>query len=114
MVIGSSSLAIHVKSLGLFLLASGALAFSAFAQDSITKKDGTDTTKRALVIRDQSNRSVELTLWGEYSNRPGDQLEQVCVVCWLLGFILSKSAEIPRRSLMLRARRQRPCSLRLW
>ena len=44
---------------------------------TITKKDGTDTTKRALVLRDQSNRSVELTLWGDYAMTPGEQLEQV-------------------------------------
>ncbi|KAK9813638.1 hypothetical protein WJX73_001046 [Symbiochloris irregularis] len=42
---------------------------------TITKKDGTDTTKRPVTLRDQSNRSVELTLWGEYAMNPGEELE---------------------------------------
>lgn len=53
------------------------------AWTTITKKDGTDTTKRAIVIRDQSNRSVELTMWGEYAMSPGEQLEQVRCPCLL-------------------------------
>lgn len=44
---------------------------------TIARKDGTDATKRSLVIRDQSNRSVELTLWGDYAMNPGEQLEAV-------------------------------------
>jgi replication factor A1 len=41
---------------------------------TITKKDGTETKKRSLTIRDDSGRSVELTLWGKYANEPGDHL----------------------------------------
>ena len=52
---------------------------------TITKKDGTDTTKRPVVLRDQSGRSVELTLWGDYAMHPGEELEAVggltCVLC---------------------------------
>ena len=43
---------------------------------TINKKDGTETTKRTLLLRDQTDRSVELTLWGEYASNPGEQLEQ--------------------------------------
>lgn len=42
---------------------------------TITKRDGTDTQKRSLTIRDDSNRSIELTLWGKYANEPGDHLQ---------------------------------------
>lgn len=43
---------------------------------TITKRDGTDTQKRSVIIRDDSNTSIELTLWGKYANEPGDQLQQ--------------------------------------
>ena len=33
--------------------------------------------KRSLILRDDSNCSIELTLWGKYANEPGDQLHQV-------------------------------------
>lgn len=33
--------------------------------------------KRSLTIRDDSGRSVELTLWGKYANEPGDHLFSV-------------------------------------
>ena len=42
----------------------------------IQKKDGTATQKRTLLLRDQSDRSVELTLWGTYAENPGTTLEQ--------------------------------------
>ena len=48
-------------------------------QDNVTiqKKDGTETTKRSLLLRDQSGRSVELSMWGAYSEDPGNLLEEV-------------------------------------
>ena len=48
-------------------------------QSSITiqKKDGTATQKRGLVLRDQSGRSVELSMWGGHAENPGIQLEEV-------------------------------------
>ena len=45
--------------------------------DRITRKDGTEAEKRNLTIRDDSNRSIELTLWGNYAANPGQQLEAV-------------------------------------
>jgi hypothetical protein len=37
----------------------------------ITKRNGEDTKKRGVVLRDDSGRSIELTLWGEFVNVPG-------------------------------------------
>lgn len=42
---------------------------------SITKRDGGETQKRSVVIRDETNRSVEVTLWGGYALDPGDRLQ---------------------------------------
>ena len=47
------------------------------AWQTITRKDGQETIKRAVVIKDDSSRSVEITLWGDYATNPGEQLEQV-------------------------------------
>lgn len=33
--------------------------------------------KRAVILRDDSNRSIELTMWGKFANQPGDQIFQV-------------------------------------
>lgn len=44
---------------------------------TLTKRDQTETFKRNVVIRDDSNRSIELTLWGGHANNPGDQLSTV-------------------------------------
>lgn len=40
----------------------------------ITRRDGTPASKRAINIRDNSGRSIELTLWGGYASNPGDSL----------------------------------------
>ena len=44
---------------------------------TLTLKNATEQTKRSIVLRDNSNRSIELTLWGEFASDPGDQLAQV-------------------------------------
>ena len=44
---------------------------------TIQKKDGTETQKRALLLRDQSGRSVELSMWGNHAENPGIALEEV-------------------------------------
>ena len=44
----------------------------------ITRRDGSQADKRGITIRDDSNRSIELTFWGNYVQNPGNQLEQVC------------------------------------
>lgn len=44
---------------------------------TLTLKNATEQTKRSIVLRDNSDRSIELTLWGEFASNPGDQLAQV-------------------------------------
>lgn len=44
---------------------------------TITLKNGTEQSKRSLVLRDNSNRSIELTMWAEFASEPGDQLAQI-------------------------------------
>eukprot|EP00983_Pelagomonas_calceolata_P116980 1160372-Pelagomonas_calceolata.AAC.7 len=43
-----------------------------------TRKDGGETRKRSIVLRDMSNKSIDLTLWGNFADNPGDGLEEVC------------------------------------
>lgn len=37
-----------------------------------------------MTLRDDTQRSIELTLWGKYANEPGDQLYNVSPVLQLL------------------------------
>lgn len=45
---------------------------------SIMRKNGTETLKRALQVKDMSGRSVELTLWGNFCNAEGQTLQNMC------------------------------------
>ncbi|KAL3688110.1 hypothetical protein R1sor_014419 [Riccia sorocarpa] len=47
------------------------------AANPIMKKNGTETLKRTLHLRDQSNKSVELTMWGSFCNKEGDQVQEL-------------------------------------
>jgi replication factor A1 len=42
---------------------------------TITRKDGSETTKRELRIKDASNTSINLTLWGNYVSTPGEEIK---------------------------------------
>ncbi|KAL2458791.1 Replication protein A 70 kDa DNA-binding subunit A [Forsythia ovata] len=44
---------------------------------SILRKNGMETQRRILNLKDQSGRSVELTLWGDFCNREGQQLQEM-------------------------------------
>ncbi|WOG85358.1 hypothetical protein DCAR_0104546 [Daucus carota subsp. sativus] len=44
----------------------------------IMRKNGTETLKRALHIKDMSGRSVEVTLWGDFCNAEGQTLQNIC------------------------------------
>lgn len=44
---------------------------------TITRRDGSEAQKRSITLRDDSNKSIELTFWGDYAANPGDQLEGV-------------------------------------
>ena len=41
---------------------------------SITRRDGSDAKKRSLTLRDDSNASIEVTLWGDKAQSPGQEL----------------------------------------
>ncbi|GER57613.1 replication protein A 70 kDa DNA-binding subunit [Striga asiatica] len=45
---------------------------------SIMRKNGTETVKRTLQLKDMSGRSVELTLWGNFCNAEGRTLQEMC------------------------------------
>ncbi|KAI4327970.1 hypothetical protein L6164_020372 [Bauhinia variegata] len=45
---------------------------------SIMRKNGTETQKRVLQLKDMSCRSVELTLWGNFCNAEGQRLQSIC------------------------------------
>ncbi|EYU25874.1 hypothetical protein ABFS82_10G083600 [Erythranthe guttata] len=42
----------------------------------IMRKNGMETQRRILNLKDQSGSSIELTLWGEFCNREGQQLQE--------------------------------------
>ncbi|CAA3024362.1 replication A 70 kDa DNA-binding subunit A [Olea europaea subsp. europaea] len=44
---------------------------------AIMRKNGMETQRRILNLKDQSERSVELTLWGDFCNREGQQLQEM-------------------------------------
>ncbi|TKY70125.1 Replication protein A 70 kDa DNA-binding subunit C [Spatholobus suberectus] len=45
---------------------------------SIMRKNGTETQKRTLQLKDMTGRSVELTLWGNFCNVEGQRLQTIC------------------------------------
>ncbi|CAK8540260.1 unnamed protein product [Lathyrus sativus] len=45
---------------------------------SIMRKNGTETQKRSLQLKDMSGRSVELTIWGNFCNTEGQRLQSIC------------------------------------
>lgn len=45
---------------------------------SIMRKNGIETQKRTLHLKDMSGRSVELTLWGSLCNAEGQKLQSLC------------------------------------
>ncbi|XP_054786686.1 replication protein A 70 kDa DNA-binding subunit A [Prosopis cineraria] len=43
----------------------------------ILRKNGMETQRRILNVKDMSGRSVELTLWGDFCNREGQKLQEM-------------------------------------
>ncbi|KAL4589438.1 hypothetical protein LXL04_002345 [Taraxacum kok-saghyz] len=43
----------------------------------ILRKNGMETQRRILTLKDQSNKSIEVTLWGEFCNREGQTLQEL-------------------------------------
>ncbi|KAK3140941.1 hypothetical protein QOZ80_5AG0408030 [Eleusine coracana subsp. coracana] len=44
----------------------------------LMRKDGTETQKQTLQLKDMSGRSVEITLWGKFCDAEGQQLQLEC------------------------------------
>ncbi|KAK6158534.1 hypothetical protein DH2020_005848 [Rehmannia glutinosa] len=55
-----------------------AIVTSISPSSSIMRKNGTETQKRTLQLKDMSGRSVELTLWGNFCNAEGQTLQNMC------------------------------------
>ncbi|KAF3774283.1 Replication protein A DNA-binding subunit E [Nymphaea thermarum] len=45
---------------------------------TIRRKNGTETQKRYLQLKDMSGQSIELTLWGNFCNVEGQRLQEMC------------------------------------
>ncbi|CAN6340288.1 unnamed protein product [Urochloa humidicola] len=45
---------------------------------TISRKDGSETQKRTLQLKDMSGRSVEVTFWGKFCDAEGQQLQVQC------------------------------------
>ncbi|KAK9715697.1 hypothetical protein RND81_06G183200 [Saponaria officinalis] len=43
----------------------------------ILRKNGMETQRRIINLKDTSSRSIELTLWGDFCNREGQQLQEL-------------------------------------
>ncbi|XP_020091056.1 replication protein A 70 kDa DNA-binding subunit A isoform X1 [Ananas comosus] len=43
---------------------------------TILRKNGMETQRRIMNLKDESGKSVELTLWGEFCNKEGSQLQE--------------------------------------
>lgn len=54
------------------------VVFRIFPSSIVKKKDGTETQKRNLHIKDMSGRSVQITLWGNFCNTDGQTLQNMC------------------------------------
>ena len=67
---------------------------------TLTLKNGKETNKRSVVLRDNSNRSIELTLWGAFASDPGDQMAQVTVhiQAWVPCFSLCMTVSVAVQS----------------
>eukprot|EP00850_Spirogloea_muscicola_P011414 SM000071S21038 [mRNA] locus=s71:22470:25733:+ [translate_table: standard] len=45
---------------------------------TILRKNGLETQKRSCMIRDRSERQCEVTMWGEFCSKEGQQLQELC------------------------------------
>ena len=53
------------------------VAISVSPSTTVQKKNGTETLKRIIGLKDMSGRSVDLTMWGDFCNREGSQLQEM-------------------------------------
>ncbi|XP_071702336.1 replication protein A 70 kDa DNA-binding subunit A-like [Rutidosis leptorrhynchoides] len=54
------------------------VVFRVFPSATIKRKNDTETLKRTLHLKDDSGRSVELTLWGNFCTDEGSKLQNFC------------------------------------
>jgi replication factor A1 len=45
---------------------------------TIMRKNGIETHKRTLQIKDRSGHSVEITMWGSFCHKEGQQIQDLC------------------------------------
>ncbi|XP_024531193.1 replication protein A 70 kDa DNA-binding subunit A isoform X2 [Selaginella moellendorffii] len=45
---------------------------------TIMRKNGTETQRRTLQLRDRSGKSVEITMWGNFCTQEGQHLQELC------------------------------------
>lgn len=53
------------------------VAISVNPSTTVQKKNGTETLKRVISLKDMSGRSVDVTMWGDFCNREGSQLQEM-------------------------------------
>ncbi|TVU28767.1 hypothetical protein EJB05_20300 [Eragrostis curvula] len=60
---------------------------------TIQRKNGMDAQKRTITLKDMSGRSVEVTMWGDFCNREGSQLQQM-VECGVFPVLAVKAGKV--------------------
>ncbi|KAJ1253722.1 hypothetical protein BS78_04G294900 [Paspalum vaginatum] len=60
---------------------------------TIQRKNGMETQKRTISLKDMSGRSVEVTMWGDLCNREGLQLQEM-VVCGTFPVLALKAGKV--------------------
>ncbi|CAO2047309.1 unnamed protein product [Urochloa humidicola] len=60
---------------------------------TIQRKNGMETQKRTISLKDMSGRSVEVTMWGDFCNREGLQLQEM-VECGAFPVLAVKAGRV--------------------
>lgn len=60
---------------------------------TIQRKNGMETQKRTIALKDMSGRSVEVTIWGDFCNREGLQLQEM-VECGSFPILAIKAGKV--------------------
>ncbi|KAF8779979.1 hypothetical protein HU200_002253 [Digitaria exilis] len=60
---------------------------------TIQRKNGMETQKRTITLKDMSGRSVEVTMWGDFCNREGLQLQEM-VECGTFPVLAIKAGRV--------------------
>ncbi|KAL6912024.1 hypothetical protein ACP4OV_000829 [Aristida adscensionis] len=60
---------------------------------TVQRKNGMETQKRVITLKDMSGRSVEVTMWGDFCNREGLQLQEM-VECGAFPVLAVKAGKV--------------------